>query len=142
MGPQELLGKSIIHLTELAKEVSSSAYSPYSKFKVGCAILLEDQRTFTGCNVENACYGLTNCAERTAIFKAQSESPSTIKLSAVVIYTPTAIATMPCGACRQVIFEFGPNAIVVATCDNPANTIQAQIKELLPLPFGPSNLQR
>jgi len=94
------------HLLSLARQAEARAYAPYSKFHVGAAILLTDGRTFTGCNVENASYGLTNCAERTAIFRAIAESDLPIRIAAVAVTNASNVHCPPCGACRQVIAEF------------------------------------
>ena len=91
-------------LAEAAREAALRAYAPYSNFKVGAALLAADGRVFTGCNVENASYGLTNCAERTAVFKAVSEGAT--RFSAIVIAGGEGEVAMPCGACRQVLAEF------------------------------------
>ena len=88
----------------------ANAYCRYSKFRVGAAVLTADGEIVAGCNVENASYGLTMCAERSAIFQAVAQGHRDLK--AVVIVTPTRSPTPPCGACRQVINEFGPNAEV------------------------------
>jgi cytidine deaminase len=100
-------------LRELAREAMSHAYAPYSGYPVGVAALVDDGRTISGCNVENASYGLTNCAERTAIFKAVSEEGSAVKIRAIAVTNAQNVACSPCGACRQVIYEFGPGATVV-----------------------------
>ena len=100
---------STTNLTTLALaaiEASKSAYAPYSKFKVGAALLAEDGRIFTGCNVENASYGLTNCAERTAVFKGVSEGAT--RFTALAVAGGEGEVAMPCGACRQVLAEFLP----------------------------------
>ncbi len=91
-------------LARAARDAASRAYAPYSKFKVGAALLAADGRLFTGCNVENASYGLTNCAERTAVFKAVSEGAT--RFSAIAIAGGEGEVAMPCGACRQVLAEF------------------------------------
>src|SRR5471030_2539074 len=88
-------------LEQAARRAAGAAYAPYSKFRVGAAVLTGSGKIFTGCNVENASYGLCNCAERTAIFSAVTAGERKIK--AVAIYTPTATPITPCGACRQVI---------------------------------------
>ncbi len=93
-------------LARKAIEASERAYAPYSKFKVGAALLTQDGRVFAGCNVENASYGLTNCAERTAVFKAVSEGAT--RFAAIVIAGGVGDVAMPCGACRQVLAEFCP----------------------------------
>jgi cytidine deaminase len=114
-----------------------NAYAPYSKFQVGAAVLLHDGRIFTGCNVENASYGLTICAERNAIFQAVASGSK--QIAVVMVYTPTAIPSAPCGACRQVINEFGPEAEVYCVCDGK-DTLHASTRELLKHAFGPQNL--
>lgn len=119
-----------------AKAAAAKAYAPYSRFRVGAAIWT-DKGMFTGANVENASYGLTNCAERTAIFAAAAAGAR--KLSCVVVYTPTKGATAPCGACRQVIYEFGPRARVLSCCDG-SEISDTTIDALLPGAFGPSDL--
>jgi cytidine deaminase len=88
------------------------ASAPYSKFQVGAAVLLQDGRIFTGCNVENASYGLTICAERSAIFAAVAASARKPAIVAVAVVNRRAVPCSPCGACRQVIAEFGPGAMV------------------------------
>lgn len=119
-----------------AKKWAGRAYCPYSKFRVGAAILTENGIQ-GGCNVENASYGLTSCAERNAIFAAVGAGAREIK--AVVVYTPTPSATSPCGACRQVINEFGPGAEILCVCDG-AEEIRVKLDGLLPGAFGPKNL--
>ena len=89
-----------------------NAYAPYSKFHVGAAILLEDGRVFTGCNVENASYGLTICAERNAIFAAVAATAKKPVIAAVAVVNRRGVPCSPCGACRQVIAEFGRDAVV------------------------------
>ena len=97
----------------LARAAQQNAYAPYSNFRVGAAVLLENGEIFTGCNVENASYGLTNCAERSAIFAAVSKlGGANVKISAVAVVNDHDAACSPCGACRQVIAEFGPNAVI------------------------------
>ncbi len=125
-------------LEKAARLAAKSSYSPYSKFRVGAAILTGSGKIFSGCNVENASYGLCNCAERTAIFSAAAAGERA--LQAVVVYTPTKDATSPCGACRQVINEFGPDTIVISICDS-AETIETTLDQLLPHAFGPANLK-
>jgi cytidine deaminase len=116
-----------------AKEVMKNAHAPYSKFRVGAAILLTNGKIFSGCNVENASYGMTNCAERTAIFSAVAECGPNIEIQAVAVVNEQGVPCSPCGACRQVIYEFGPDAtIFFQGADGPK---QAQITELLPEGF-------
>lgn len=124
-------------LADAARRVSTQAYAPYSRFPVGAAVLTEGGDIFAGCNVENASYGLTICAERNAIFQAAAQGKRVVR--AVAIYTPTEVPTAPCGACRQVLNEFGPEAMVLCLCDGP-ETIRATLAELLPKAFGPKNL--
>lgn len=123
---------------DAAKAACQKAYCPYSKFPVGAAIVADDDSIFSGCNVENASYGLTICAERNSIFQAVAKGKHTIKL--VVVYTPTKKATAPCGACRQVINEFGPQAAILCVCDSE-DRIEGSLEELLPKAFGPKNLE-
>jgi cytidine deaminase len=99
-------------LLRLARAAMKRAYAPYSKFHVGAAILLEDGRVFTGCNVENASYGLTICAERNAVFAAVTASRRKPRIAAVAVVNHKNVPCSPCGACRQVLAEFGPEATV------------------------------
>jgi cytidine deaminase len=99
-------------LIKLARTAMKNAYAPYSDFHVGAAILLKDGRVFTGCNVENASYGLTICAERNAIFAAVAASKRKLEIVAVAVLNHRKVPCSPCGACRQVIAEFGPEATV------------------------------
>src|SRR5512146_753617 len=119
-----------------AEKVSERAYAPFSKFFVGCAILTSDGKTYVGCNVENSSYGLTNCAERTAIFTAIADKTDGKKLDikAVAVVNRDGIPCAPCGACRQVIFEFGPNAVVIYRAHDGKIT-QTPITDLLPQGF-------
>jgi cytidine deaminase len=124
-------------LEKSARASAAKAYAPYSKFVVGAAALGGTGRIYAGCNVENASYGLCNCAERTAIFSAVAAGEKSVK--AVAIYTPTPLPTAPCGACRQVINEFGPDAVVISICDSK-NRIDSRLSALLPAAFGPGDL--
>ena len=100
-------------LLAAAKRAYENSYAPYSNFRVGAAILLEGGEVFSGCNVENASYGLTNCAERTAIFAAVSALGSKrVRIRALAVVNDRGVACSPCGACRQVISEFGAGAEV------------------------------
>jgi cytidine deaminase len=120
-----------------ARSAAGRAYAPYSRFRVGAATLTDAGKIFSGCNVENASYGLCNCAERTAIFSAVAAGER--KLQCVVVYTATKTATAPCGACRQVIHEFGPQARVISFCATD-DEIDVSIDALLPGAFGPADL--
>ena len=116
-----------------AKEAAKYSYAPYSQFTVAAAFVTEDGRVFTGVNVENASYGLTICAERNAIFSAVTQGATTI--DTMVIYTPTAKPTPPCGACRQVIAEFSSSAKIISFCDGEEEIFQT-ISQLLPGSFS------
>jgi cytidine deaminase len=128
---------TVRRLEKTARAAARKSYSPYSKFRVGTAVLAGSGKTYAGCNIENASYGLCNCAERTAIFTAAAAGERKIK--AVVVYTSTPTPTMPCGACRQVINEFGSQAVVIGICDS-AKRIETTLPALLTEAFGPENL--
>jgi len=120
------------HLVRAAREVRERAHAPFSGFKVGAAIEDENGRVFTGCNVENATYGLTVCAERAAVFKAISEGAGKLKRVAVVADTDT--LTPPCGACRQILWEFcGDAELTMANLADKRETVS--IKQIFPRPF-------
>jgi cytidine deaminase len=129
---------TIKDLAAKAKDVSKHAYCPYSKFHVGAAVLADGGAVFTGCNVENASYGLTICAERNAVFHMVAQANQRIK--ALVVYTPTPKPSAPCGSCRQVIQEFGPNAMIISVCAGP-DVLCRTLSELLPDAFGPANFE-
>ncbi len=135
--PKPLTAQQSEALMAAAREASGRAYAPYSRFHVGAAVLADDGRVFTAANVENASYGLTSCAERNAIFAAVSAGVRHV--IAVAIHTPTAQPVSPCGACRQVIQEFGPNVTVVSCCDG-GGCCSWSIEELLPEAFGTKDL--
>ena len=120
-------------LEQAAAQVMKNAHAPYSNFHVGSAILLTNGEIFTGCNVENASYGMTNCAERTAIFSAVAKLGPKIEIEAVAVTNDQGVACSPCGACRQVIYEFGPNATIFF--QGAHGPKQAHITELLPEGF-------
>ena len=120
-------------LERAAVEVMKNAYAPYSKFHVGAAILLTNGKILSACNVENASYGMTNCAERTAIFSAVAQLGQKIEIQAVAVANDHGVACSPCGACRQVIYEFGPDATIFFQGANSPK--QAHITELLPEGF-------
>jgi cytidine deaminase len=125
-------------LLEAATLARHSAYAPYSHFTVGAAVRSGSGRVFIGANVENASYGLTVCAERVAIFGAIAAGEREIRSVAVV--TGAASPTPPCGACRQVIAEFGPAATVVAA-NLTGDRAEWSVRELLPHAFGPTSLE-
>ena len=124
-------------LLAAAKTAFDRAYAPYSKFQVGAALLGVDGKIYAGCNVENASYGLSRCAEQTAIQKMVSEG--TRGFSKAVVYTLASPPSSPCGACRQILFEFGENAEVVMVNDK-FETRVFSVSELLPAGFGPRDL--
>ena len=124
-------------LESAAREAANASYSPYSKFPVGAAVLAGSGSIYTGTNVENASYGLCNCAERTAVFTAVAAGERVIK--AVAVYTATTGPTMPCGACRQVINEFGPDATILAVCES-GRKARTTLRALQPDAFGPKDL--
>lgn len=120
-------------LVEAARAAARHAYAPYSHFKVGAAVLTAKNEIFSGCNVENASYGLTNCAERTAVFSAVAQSGPDLLIKAIAVANDQAVPCSPCGACRQVIYEFGPDAIVVF--QSATGWKESPITELLPEGF-------
>jgi len=120
-------------LERAAQKAMKNAHAPYSNFRVGAAILLANGKIFSGCNVENASYGMTNCAERTAIFSAVAKLGPKIEIRAIAVANDHDVACSPCGACRQVIYEFGPDAIVFFK--GARSPKQAHITELLPEGF-------
>lgn len=128
MPPEELLKQ--------AAAAAKSAYAPYSNFHVGAALLAENGKVFTGCNVENASYGLSNCAERTAIFKAVSEGVK--NFTAIAISVPG--GGSPCGACRQVLNEFAPDLKIYLGDEYGKLVGESSVSQLLPGAFGPENL--
>jgi cytidine deaminase len=124
-------------LIEAAKTVRERAHAPFSNFKVGAAIEDEHGQIYTGCNVENASYGLTLCAERVAVFKAISEGAGKLLRIAIVADTPT--PTPPCGACRQILWEFmGDAEVTLVNLDNQQETIK--MSAILPRAFDASYL--
>jgi cytidine deaminase len=131
---KSVLSKAVRKKLEvIASRVMKNAHAPYSNFHVGAAILLTNGKIFAGCNVENASYGMTNCAERTAIFSAVAELGPKIEIRAVAVTNDQGAACSPCGACRQVIYEFGPDATIFF--QGTSGPKQAHITELLPEGF-------
>ena len=124
-------------LIAAAKHSREHAHAKFSNFKVGAALRAVSGRIYGGCNVENATYGLTICAERVAIFKAISEGER--KFDAIAVVTDTAMLTPPCGACRQIIWEFcGDVPVVMANLKGAIEVLR--MHELFPKPFDSSNL--
>lgn len=109
-----LTPKELELLQRAATQVAEKSYAPYSKFRVGAALLLEDGSTVTGCNVENASYGLTICAERSALVRAVSEKGPKVRIRAIAVDNLNGAASSPCGACRQVLSEFVVDDAIVS----------------------------
>ena len=131
---------TIKQLINEALHARNYAYAPYSQFMVGAALITEDDSVYTGCNVENASYGATNCAERTAIFKAVSEGERLIKAIAIVggVKDGDMTYAYPCGVCRQVLREFSnPGDLVIIVAKNQDDYKTYSLEELLPESFGP-----
>jgi cytidine deaminase len=120
-------------LLRSARKAMNNAYAPFSKFRVGAAILTSTGQIFSGCNVENSSYGMTNCAERTAIFSAVAQDGPKLEVVAVAVVNDHGVPCSPCGACRQVIYEFGPNALIFY--QGKKGEKQSLITELLPEGF-------
>lgn len=128
-------------LMKIAMKAREKAYAPYSGYRVGAALLCEDGTVYTGCNIENAAYTPTNCAERTAFFKAVSEGQRHFVKIAVAGGRETAAPCMPCGVCRQVMAEFcRPDSFKIVYLDDSGEIGEMLLKELLPKSFGPENL--
>ncbi|WP_067725520.1 cytidine deaminase [Oceanobacillus damuensis] len=125
-------------LIEEAIKIRDSAYVPYSKFQVGAALLTKSGRVYTGCNIENAAYPVSCCAERVAIFKAISEGETEFQELAVA--ADTARAVPPCGSCRQVMSEFFPKTMVIHLTNLNKNTKSLTMEELLPFSFDTDDL--
>jgi cytidine deaminase len=122
-------------LTDAAIEARENAHAPYSHFQVGAALEGEDGRVFLGCNVENATYGLSVCAERVAVFKAISEGAR--KFQRIAVVADTDVLTPPCGACRQILWEFcGDIEVTLTNLHGKTETLH--LKELFPRPFDAS----
>ncbi|HJV44628.1 MAG TPA: cytidine deaminase [Bacillota bacterium] len=130
MNEQELL--------QIAKQAREAAYVPYSKFKVGAALLTNQDEVILGCNIENAAYSLCNCAERTALFKAFSDGKKDYKKIAVIADTPLPVA--PCGACRQVMAELCPPEMEVIMGNLKGHILIKTVEQLLPGAFKQEDL--
>lgn len=128
-------------IDKLIKEAAiarEKAYAPYSKFKVGAALLTAEGKVYHGCNIENASYSMTNCAERTAIFKALSDGETNFSLLAVVADTEKPVS--PCGACRQVILEHCSKDMKVVLANLKGDFLTVTVKDLLPNAFSSEDL--
>ena len=131
-------------LIRAALDARRFAYVPYSHFRVGAALLSKDGQVFTGCNIENAGYTPTNCAERTALFKAVSEGVTRFTAIAIVgsLEGKTSeLVTGPCGVCRQALYEFGGPSLIVIMAKSEDDYIETTLGDLLPYGFGPKNLE-
>jgi cytidine deaminase len=122
-------------LRKLAESAAENSYSPYSHFRVGAALLLEDGTIVTGCNVENCSYRLTSCAEQAAIARAVSEHGPRIRLRAVAVANLNNSASMPCGACRQTLSEFGDDNVLILYPGEDGSQESATLGDLLPHAF-------
>jgi cytidine deaminase len=126
------MNKTMLNLLlKAARAAARNSYSPFSGFKVGAAVLADDDRVYSGTNVENSSFGLTVCAERVAIFNAVSAGARTIK--AVLVYADATVLTPPCGACLQVVNEFGTNPEIILASDR--ETCRYRLRDLLPQGF-------
>jgi cytidine deaminase len=123
---------------DAARDAARTAYAPYSNFLVGAAILTEGGAVHAGCNVENASYGLTICAERNAATSMVSAGPADRRIKSVAIFSPNASPCFPCGACRQFLREFGCEEVVVE--DASGKPRRYPFEEILPNSFGPEDL--
>jgi cytidine deaminase len=136
--PEHKPEDNVDDLIARARAAAPRAYCPYSQFRVGAALLTDTGDVYAACNVENASYGLSVCAERNAVF--QMVAAGARGIVAIAVYTPTPTPAAPCGACRQVMNEFGPNVRVVCVCDGEER-IDTTLDRLLPTAFGPRNLE-
>ena len=127
-----------IKFAELARKASEKAYVPYSHFPVGALLVAKNGEIYQGCNIENASFGLSNCAERTAIFKAVSEG--TQDFESIYIYGETTEPVSPCGACRQVLAEFCEGEMPVYLISKDLEMMETSVAELLPYHFKSSDL--
>jgi cytidine deaminase len=127
----------LVRVVEIAREARERAHAPFSKFRVGAAIEYEDGRIYSGCNIENASYGLTMCAERVAVFKAVSEGAQ--KAVRVAVVADSDLLTPPCGACRQILWEFcGDAELIMANLAGKQECLP--LKQIFPRPFDASFL--
>lgn len=135
---------NVTKLIEAAFEARENAYTPYSRFRVGAALLAKNGQVFKGCNIENAAYSVTNCAERTALFKAVSEGVREFEAIAIVGSMEgqvNELISAPCGVCRQALFEFCGNDLRVILAKSATDYLDTTLGELLPYGFGPANLE-
>jgi cytidine deaminase len=136
----ELTDELATQLMKMAREATTHAYAPYSNFPVGAALLCANGEIITGCNVENASYGLTCCAERIAVFTAAARGHR--EFTAVAVAATRVLTAPPCGACRQVLNEFKPtNGELIVLLDAAGPPIRVPLSSLLPNAFGPKDLE-
>ncbi len=128
---------SLDSLMETARKAAQNAYAPYSNFRVGAAILTEGGAVHAGCNVENASYGLSICAERNAATTMVSADPKDLRIKSVAVFSPNAAPCFPCGACRQFLREFGCEEVVV---EDGSGLRRYPFDQILPNSFGPEVL--
>ena len=124
-------------LMSVAREAAENAYAPYSCFKVGAAILTQGGAVYAGCNVENASYGMTICAEQNAATTMVSADPDDRRIKSVAVFSPNASPCFPCGACRQFLREFGCEEVVV---EDASGLRRYPFEQILPNSFGPEDL--
>jgi cytidine deaminase len=129
--------KQLVEMEVRARDVAENAYCPYSRFYVGCSVLADNGKIYSGCNLENAAYGSTICAEANAISTAFADGAKEIK--AIVIFTPTDIHTYPCGNCRQILNEVAANIPIYSIC-NASEIVCTDLATILPNNYGPRNL--
>lgn len=129
-----LTDDDVQRLVEGARDARGRAHAPYSEYRVGAAVLTDDGHVFTGCNVENASLGLTMCAERVAIFRAAAELGPEVRIAGLIALNEEETACAPCGACRQVLAEFGPEAEVVFVGED--GLTRRSLAQLLPDVFS------
>ncbi len=128
-------------LRDLAATAAEHAYAPYSRFRVGAALLLDNGAVVTGCNVENCSYRLTSCAEQVAVARAVAEHGPTIRLRAVAVANLNSAASAPCGACRQTLAEFGDDATLILYPGEGGAAMETTLGELLPSAFRAAFLE-
>ena len=131
-----------VRLRELAAKAAEQAYAPYSRFRVGAALLLQDGSVVTGCNVENCSYRLTCCAEQAAVARAVAEHGPGVRLSAVAVANLNGAASMPCGACRQTLAEFGDDSTPILYPGEDGAAMETTLGTLLPWAFRGEYLER
>ena len=128
-------------LVEIARKASENTYSPYSNFPVGASLVTKDGKYYHGCNVENASFGLTNCAERTCMFSAYADGVRKQDIVALCVYSPKEHLVSPCGACRQVMVELLDENCPIILAYEENKSYETTVKDLLPLIFTSEDLE-